>query len=319
MGSILKRLSPVATTGVGSLPFTRPGDAVQHAVAAYELPFCPQLPHAYGDMLQEWLGADPGRCGWSPDRDRQLPAAWDAFILAVACRPPAHGLVKLQVTGPVTLAAALERGGAGGRSDLWTLAGEISTWLAAAVSDQVAGLHELGLTALVVVDEPGLMAAAGLRDASVAVWDALRAAAPAWGLHVCGEVPWEVVDAAEPDVISYDVARYGCGRPAQVVIRRLLRREGRVMWGAAEPGADHDGAAIADRVRAAARAVAGEPDRIESVWQGSLLSGSCGTGAIDVHAECRLARALQVTAATLRGRPVPAREPEAPPAAVNVS
>jgi hypothetical protein len=76
-------------------------------MSAYELPFCPQLPRAYGDMVAEWLGADPGRCGWAPDRDRQLPAVWDPFILELSRNPPAHRLVKLQVTGPVTLAMAL--------------------------------------------------------------------------------------------------------------------------------------------------------------------------------------------------------------------
>ena len=101
MGSILTRLAPLTTTGVGSLPFTQPGEAARHAAGAYELPFCPQLPRAYGDMLQEWLGADPGRCGWAPDRDRQMPAAWDAFVLELRRRPPSHGLVKLQVTGPL--------------------------------------------------------------------------------------------------------------------------------------------------------------------------------------------------------------------------
>jgi len=49
-------------------------------------------------MVSEWLGADPGRCGWTADRDREQPAA----------KPPDHGMVKLQVTGPVTLAIALE-------------------------------------------------------------------------------------------------------------------------------------------------------------------------------------------------------------------
>ena len=159
MGSMLTRLAPLTTTGVGSLPFTRPADAARHAAAAYELPFCPQLPHCYGDMLQEWLGADPERCGWTPDRDRQLPAAWDAFVLELERRPPRAAVVKLQVTGPLTLAMALEHQGGSAQSDVEGLAGEISGWLAAAVRDQIRGLAEIGLAALVMVDEPGLMAA----------------------------------------------------------------------------------------------------------------------------------------------------------------
>ena len=184
MGSMLTRLAPLTTTGVGSLPFTRPGEAARHAVDGYELPFCPQLPRAYGDMIREWLGGDPGGCGWAPDRDRQLPAVWDHFILELERHPPSHGVVKLQVTGPLTLAMALERGAAS-RSAVSDMAGEISGWLAAAVADQVRALAALGLAALVILDEPGLMAAQQA-GATPGVWDALRVVSPMWGVHVCG-------------------------------------------------------------------------------------------------------------------------------------
>ena len=309
MGSMLMGLAPLTTTGVGSLPFTRPAEAARHALGAYELPFCPQLPRAFGDMVQEWLGADPGRCGWAPDRDRQLPAVWDDFILQLTRRPPSHGVVKLQVTGPLTLAMAIERGGGDGPSGLpglAGLAGEISGWLAAAVSDQVRGLAELGLTALVMIDEPGLMAAQQV-GATPEVWDALRAVAPAWGVHVCGEVPWRLVDAAEPDVISYDLARFGCGPGAQTAIRRLMRRGGRIMWGAVDPGAVEPPRWTVALVRAAARAVAGRRWRTMDVLDASLLSGSCGTGGVDEEAERELASALGVAASVLRGEPLPAR------------
>ncbi len=304
MGSILTRLAPLTTTGVGSLPFTQPGEAARHAAGAYELPFCPQLPRAYGDMLQEWLGADPGRCGWAPDRDRQMPAAWDAFVLELRRRPPSHGLVKLQVTGPLTLAMALERGRAcaRGRSDVEGLAREIAGWLAAAVAGQVSGLRELGLATLVVIDEPGLMTA-WHHGATASVWDALRAAAPAWGVHVCGEVPWRLLDVAEPDVISYDLVRYGCDRAAHTVIRRLMRRGGRVMWGAVDAVALQGSSSIVDRIWAAARAVAGRRWRTADVLGCSLLSGSCGTGGVDVEAERDVARGLRVAARLLRGEP----------------
>jgi hypothetical protein len=308
MGSMLTRLAPLTTTGVGSLPFTRPGAAARHAVCAYELPFCPQLPRVYGDMVREWLGADPGRCGWAPDRDRQLPAAWDGFIVELERTPPTHGLVKLQVTGPLTLAMALEYASPPGGSRLEGLAREIAAWLAAAVSDQVRALGEIGLAALVVVDEPGLMAAqrAGL---VAEVWDALRTASPAWGLHVCGEVPWGLLDVIEPDVISFDLTRSGCGRAAQCVIRRLLRRGGWVMWGAVDPS-DADGpAAMIGRLCSAARAVAGRWLRPGDVLAASLLSAGCGTGGVPVAAELQIARDLQMVASLLRG--------DFPPAARN--
>ena len=148
---------------VGSLPFQRPRPAARHAACAYELPFCPQLPRLYGDMIVEWLGADPGGCGWSPDRDRQLPGVWEAFVAALEASPPAHRIVKLQVTGPVTLAIALERGAGRGRgqADAVDLAAEIATWLAASAASQTDALAELGFDVVLIIDEPGV-ATAGL-------------------------------------------------------------------------------------------------------------------------------------------------------------
>jgi hypothetical protein len=96
--SALRRLPALATTGVGSLPFAAPAEAVRHAANAYDVPFCPQLPRLDGDMVRSWLGAYPAGCGWCPDRDRQRPEAWERFVAEVAARPPAHRTVKLQVT-----------------------------------------------------------------------------------------------------------------------------------------------------------------------------------------------------------------------------
>ena len=307
MGSMLTRLAPLTTTGVGSLPFTRPGEAARHAVHGYELPFCPQLPRAYGDMIQEWLGADPGGCGWAPDRDRQLPAVWDDFMLELERHPPSHRVVKLQVTGPLTLAMALERGERS-LSAVTGMAGEISAWLAAAVGDQVRGLAELGLGALVIIDEPGLMAA-HRAGATPAVWDALRAVSPMWGVHACGEVPWRLIDAAGPDVISYDLSRFGCVAAAQTVLRRLMRRGGRIMWGAIDPAAPEPPTWVAARVSHAARLVAGRRCRTADVFAASLLSGGCGSAGVAAASERDLAAALHVAATALRAEPIPPPHP----------
>jgi hypothetical protein len=72
----------------------------------------------------------------------------------------------------------------------------------------VRRLGELGLDTVLVIDEPGLAMASRLTDPDArtggcrSVWDPLRAVAGAWGLHVCGEVPWRLLDELEPDVIS---------------------------------------------------------------------------------------------------------------------
>lgn len=286
--SALDRLPPLATTGVGSLPFDDPAAAVRHAARAYDVPFCPQLPALDGDMVVEWLGGDPRRCGWSPGRDRQRPAAWDAFTALLAAEPPAHRLVKLQVTGPVTLAVALDRAATG-------LAEEIAQWLAVSVEAQVARLRTLGVDTVLVVDEPGL---AGQGRLGLGVWDRLRdTGAAAWGLHICGPVPWALVDAVDADVLSFDVTRTPLEPRARRALRRLLRRGGRVAWGAldpVEPGTSGDAAGL---VAAALHALGLEP---AAVAAGSLLTPACGTGRLTLGAERLLAAGLGGAADGLR-------------------
>ncbi|WP_028064155.1 hypothetical protein [Solirubrobacter soli] len=269
--SALDRLPPWATTGVGSLPFTDAEAAAAHAVAAYDLPFCPQLPRLEGDMITEWLGADPARCGWSPARDRERPRAWDAFLRRLKLQPPEHRVVKLQATGPVTLACALER------RDALDLASELAVWLAANVADQVRTLAELDLDVLLMVDEPSLHEFAA--DGVERVWDPLRACAPCWGLHLCGPVPWETVRRAAPEVLSFDVS-LGAIDP------RLLAGGTRVAWGIVQPHRAEHAADARERLKEALA-------DIDLSGYRSLLTPSCGSGRVSCERELELVAALR--------------------------
>jgi hypothetical protein len=287
--AVLDRLPAWATTGVGSLPHTFPEHAAAHVAGEYDLPFCPQLPRLEGDMVGEWLGADPLRCGWTPERDRERPAAWDAFLAALARRPPAHGVVKLQVTGPVTLARALEPDDRRAA----VLAREIAAWLAANVAGQVVALGARGFDALLVVDEPALAA----RPAPETVWDPLRAVAPAWGLHLCCAVPWETVDRAAPDVLSFDLAVNAIDRRAARVLARHLARGGRVAWGVLAAHRPERAAHAAWRLSAALARLGASP---AAVGPSSLLTASCGTGSLSPRREAEVTAALAYVASSAR-------------------
>jgi len=209
----------------------------------------------------------------------------------VTRRPPAHGVVKLQVTGPVTLAHALEPDDAvaAGR-----LAREIAGWLAANASGQVAALRERGLDALLVVDEPALAA----HPMPPRVWDPLRAVAPAWGLHLCCAVPWHIVDRAEPDVLSFDLAAGGVDRSGARVITRLLARGGRVAWGVLAAHRPAERAAHAAwRLSAALARLGASP---ATVGPSSLLTASCGTGRLSPRREAEVTAALAYVASAAR-------------------
>lgn len=286
--AILGRLPAWATTGVGSLPHDDPAQAAAHCVAAYELPFCPQLPRVEGDMVREWLGADPARCGWSRERDRERPRAWDALLAQLDAAPPAHRLVKLQVTGPATLACALEK------TPSPALARELSAWLAANVAGQVRELAARDLDALLVVDEPALPQFGGAAEEVAAVWDPLRVVAPVWGLHLCCAVPWETVAAARPDLLSFDLALGPIDARGADELGALLARGGRVAWGVLAAHRAEQAADATRRLRAALAQVGGE-----EAGRRSLLSASCGSGRVTVAREAEVALALLDTARAL--------------------
>jgi hypothetical protein len=282
----------LATTGTGSLPFADVATAVRHAVRAYEVPFCPQLPVHDGDMVREWLGADPRRCGWSAGRDRERPVAWEAFL--AACEAHRRTLVKLQVAGPVTLAVALERavGRAGQGSMVRELAADVALWVAVNVAGQVRELAERGIEAVLLVDEPGL-ASAGLdsrSDDDVHVWDPLRnTGAVTWGLHVCGPVPWPLVRAVGPGLLSFDAVRY-------VPEPETLATDMRIAWGVVDPVTPEDAVTVAARVRACL-AAGGKP---EDMARRSLLTPTCGTGRLSPARERLVAAVLGAATATIR-------------------
>lgn len=291
----LDRIPPWATTGIGSLPFSDPALAANHAAVAYDLPFCPQLPRLEGDMISEWLGADPHLCGWSPQRDRERPLSWEGFLDQVTRRPPKHRMVKLQVTGPATLACALERqaGGPASRADALSLAREVSAWLAANVAAQVAELDRRGLEALLLVDEPAL--AVFGPDGTEAVWDPLRAIVPAWGLHLCCAVPWDLVERVEPRVLSFDLRIEPIDRRAATALNRLIAKGGRIAWGAiAAHRQEHATHGIA-RLDAALT-------RVPAARGSSLVTASCGTGRMSPGREYEIAAALIDVARSMRER-----------------
>lgn len=298
--AVLDRLEPWTTTGVGSLPFDDAATASAHAVAAYGLPFCPQLPRLEGDMISEWLGADPSRCGWSPQRDRERPRAWDAFLAALRRHPPRHRLVKLQVTGPATLACALERESSGrpSRAAARELATELAAWLAANAAVQVRRLDELGFETVLVVDEPalGLFGASGIERA----WEPLRAVAPAWGLHLCCQVPWELVTRARPDLLSFDLALEPLDASAATALRGHLEDGRWVAWGAIRVERleySHHGRRRLEQVQSA----------IDADCPRSLLTASCGSGRMSAGREREIAATLDRLARAARRGELAAR------------
>jgi hypothetical protein len=92
-------------------------------------------------------------------------------------------------------------------------------------------------------------------------------------------VPWDLVDAAEPDLLSLDVATRTVDTRGARALRALLRRGGRVAWGCTP--SDGAGGPVRARARLAAAlaAVAAPGLDVGAVLRASLVTAACGTGA----------------------------------------
>ena len=213
----LDRLPTWSTTGIGSLPFIDPHAAAIHATASYELPFRPQLPRLEGELVSEWLGGEAEWGRWTPKRKAQHPKAWASFLDEMEHRPPSHGWTKLQVTGPMTLAAAIDP-----ERPSFQLMNDIAEWLAGSMTARVDALGERNIDSLLMIDEPTLdQFDQHELDELVKAWRPLSGPASAWGLHLCCEVPWRTILAARPDVLSFDLTTY----PDKAQMRNILAYE----------------------------------------------------------------------------------------------
>lgn len=303
-------LPPGCVTGIGSLPFTDPVEAVEFVSELCPvLPWWPQLPaRSPGEgMLSQALGAhvatlepDGTPFRWRVRRGaaqafaeglehgevglkEEAAAGFFAFERAVESGRLSRAVaIKAQVAGPVTLAGSVfVDGSAPGREEwLYRLAGFVArqaVW-------QVTRLRRLGKPVVMVLDEPALGLAAGASPdrfpaavrALATVVRAIRDAGGSAGLHCCAPLPARMLAALDLDWISFD---------AYLPIDEISWRElagpivsggGALAFGLVptEPGAGACPVELLDRWRRLA-APLGEAS---SVARSTVITATCGLG-----------------------------------------
>lgn len=183
------QLPPGCATGVGSLPHLDVEEALAD-IARWcpRLPFWPQLPRLYGDMVVEVRAAGV------------TPPGLEAMGRALAeGRFEQAAAVKGQVCGPVTLGRAL---GAGREA-------EALQRVKRSLEVQMRALEVGARPVLLVLDEPSLGAAPDPAAALRQVAEAMHAARElgAWvGLHCCNRVDSRWPGILRPDAFFFDAA-----------------------------------------------------------------------------------------------------------------
>jgi hypothetical protein len=178
-----------------------------------------------------WVGREraPGGAGLVAGAAGTL----DGFLRALALRPA--GWLKLQATGPVTLALALE---ADGRRafDVPSARGPLALGYAARVRSVTTRVREAlpAWKVLLVLDEPSLAGPAVAERPGVALelWRTLGATgADVTGLHCCATPPWGLILDLDPQLVSFDALRDGDAATDDPAFRRLVEGGSAVAWG----------------------------------------------------------------------------------------
>ena len=275
--------APVAT-GIGSLPF-RSLERARALIARFELPWLPELPNVEPDdlLLRRPFaglldGSEEPRLRAGVDLESP-PVFGPGLALLEAVSAP---VVKVQIAGPCVLGAWVKD--AKGRPLGETAEGRkrILHRIELVAGTLLARLAARGKNALVFLDEPGLERPSS--DLTEAVLRVHAAGGRVVGVHDCGPGFRHAI-AAEPEVLSFDLAYFSLDRP----IEEHLARGGVLALGAVSTTREHDAA----RALAALRALPA------SVLARALVTPACGTALLDeeraerVHDEAlALARAL---------------------------
>jgi len=292
---------------------------VDAAVSACpQLPFWPTRPLAVAaeEMIHQWSSGLPGvgeRLDWvgrahapgSPGLPAEAVGTLEPFLRVLGQRP--GGWLKLQATGPVTLALALD---AGGHQALTvpSARGPLAVGYAARIRSLVTRVREAlpGWRVVLVLDEPWLShpLVADRPRLALELWRGLGSTgADVTGLHCCAPPPWGLVLELDPQLVSFDALRDGDAATDDPAFRRLVEGGAAVAWGllpadgaadAAAGGAEGAGApadgsgdleAIAERLLDLVEWTAG--DYLPEVLARSLVTPTCGLASLAGAEACR--------------------------------
>jgi len=302
-------LLPVGlSTGIGSLPHDDPLAAARFALDAFpRLPAAPSLPRRSptegmiaqaawgiagvlvlddGSLLVDEATIDPDLPLVDPGVDGEPFVALRTFLHHIAGRVAPF---KLQLTGPVTLALALQAVGA--HADrAFAVAGRA---VVARIEAALAAAREVapGATPVLFLDEPGLTAALDpgfpfdlddtldLVSSAMAVVEESAIA----GLHCCGRADWQAVLQAGPQILSIPV---GAGAAEHGgALAGFLDRGGWVAWGAVPTDGPLTTSAdvLWRRLRAEWDRLARTGCDPEQLYERAIITPTCGLVGFDVH------------------------------------
>lgn len=328
-GPVQLSLPAGCVTGVGSLPFEDPGDAISFVARHCPvLPFWPQLPCrlAQEGIISQGLGALAAllQPGPRPYCWQLLSGAQHAFAAgldqAEACLIPATAAgffaledaleaerfpqavaIKAQTEGPATLTGCLFLDGEPLSSQSGWLE-MIASFVARQAAWQVMRLRRFGKPVVFVMDEPAIslwLACPGQRipcrltEAIEVVLRAAREAGAIVGIHCCSALPVQLLAALEPDFVSFDAHLPVAGQGWRRLVQAIMARSGRLAFGLV-PTDLRSPTWVSDLFVRWLNLVSGVGDVVE-IASRTIVTATCGLGLVTpTDAETIFGRCRQV-------------------------
>ncbi len=315
-----------SATAIGSLPHSQADKALQALARALpEVPSWPQLANVspredmllmYARMLYPLLSPNLNTRSltplvegvgreealalfyqnlWEAEQSRFLMNAEEACAFALFCQNlPASGLVKGQVTGPITMASAVI--GENGKALVFDedISEAIARGLGACAGQQALALSTNGASPIIFFDEPSLTGFGSafspltrehaLHLLRVAMEEA-RSRCPevALGVHCCGNSDWGLIMEAGPQIISLDAVGFGSYLLLYIEqLENFLENGGAIAWGAVptNPELAQSSLNLWQELHKLLLQVLKSGIKQESLCRASLITPACGLGSL---------------------------------------
>jgi len=339
-------LTAGAVTGIGSLPFTSPAEAIQAiAASSPEVPFWPQMPRLSEreSIIGQGLGAlshliEPRGEGYgykvregkietvvealhrgAGELTASNAAGFGAFEQALSSDMFASAAaIKGQIEGPITLSAYLFYRGCPFLSDP-ALFAAVAFHVSQIICWQIDRLKKAGLPVLLFVDEPALCLAAPIGGtvseerrltALAATLEGARLRGAYAGLHCCAARPLWRMCRVKPDILSFD-AHAGLELFFSDPDAMAFAREGGIVAYGLIPTLQDLSAVRAEHIFTrwlTLASLAGDPRQFA---RNAMITATCGLGLLtpeSVTESFALARGVGRLIRAIAGQPQPVTE-----------
>ncbi len=258
------------TTGIGSLPYIDPDDALRLIINSIDIPFWPQLPRRSpleGMVAQFSEGMpllrlrDDGTPFIKRETNEELERFYESYtedtkiaisedharglhaFLSLSKKGRRWNIVKGHITGPLTFTLGIAKDD-GSLIYFDEELRELSLMLLKAkVRWQIDELKSCGDSVIIFVDEPILGATGSGPYISVSANESqrllleiiktIRERGAMAGIHSCGRADWSMVMKVEPDILSFDSYNHFNGMlPYSEELKEYLSRDNYLAWGA---------------------------------------------------------------------------------------